>query len=237
MLPFVLVHGAWGSGDDWRAVRAVLQSVGFPTFTPTLTGLGERARLLHRGITLDTHIQDVVQVLTDNDLWHVVLVGHSYGGMVVTGVVDRAPERVDHLVYLDAYVPADGQSMLDFYAGARRDWLTTQVAQAGDGWLIPPPLLNASEPQGMSAQPYATYTQPVALTNAAATRAARTYIYCTEKQDLPFPDPFVPFAERARADARWRYRELPTAHDAPALMPEALAQLLIEAASAGHTPM
>src|SRR5205823_3330934 len=152
MVAFVLVHGAWGGGHDWRAVRPRLWAAGFPTFTPTLTGLGERVHLLNRSITLDTHIQDVVNVLTYEDLSGVVLAGHSYGGMVVTGVADCVPKRIAHLVYLDAYVPADGQSMLDFYGPPRHEWLVRRVEPAGDGWLIPPPsLLSGSDASGMTA--------------------------------------------------------------------------------------
>ena len=105
MATFVLVHGASTGGWYWAPVRARLRAAGHEVFTPTLTGLGERAHLLRQDVGLDTHVADVLNVLAYGDLVGVVLAGHSYGGMVVTGVADRAPERVAHLVYVDAFVP------------------------------------------------------------------------------------------------------------------------------------
>src|SRR5262245_38762532 len=113
MVAFVLVHGAWHGGWCWKKVAPLLRQAGHEVYTPTLTGLGERSHLVHPEVRLETHIRDVLQVLEFEDLRDVVLVGWSYGGMMVPGVADRAAERLRHLVYLDADVPGDGQCSLD----------------------------------------------------------------------------------------------------------------------------
>ncbi|MBV9253581.1 MAG: alpha/beta fold hydrolase, partial [Actinobacteria bacterium] len=113
MATFVLVHGAWHGGWCWRKLTPLLRAAGHEVFTPTLTGLGERSHLGHPDVGLATHVGDVAQVLWYEDLSNVVLVGHSYGGLVIGGVADQAPGRLKHLVYLDAFVPEHGRSMLD----------------------------------------------------------------------------------------------------------------------------
>src|SRR5487761_1533732 len=110
-------------------------------YAPTLTGIGERSHLLTRAIDLALHVQDVVSVLDYEDLREVILVGHSYGGMVIAGVAERSPDRIAHAVYLDAFVPSNGETILDLAAPERVAWMREQVAAAGEGWLIPcPPL-------------------------------------------------------------------------------------------------
>ena len=136
MATFVLVHGAWAGGWYWKRVRPLLTAAGHDVFTPTLTGLGERAHLATPDIGLETHIRDVLGVLTYEDLSDVVLVGHSCGGIVITGVAERAPGRLAHLVYLDAYVPADGQSFLDLLVSPERAAMFREQARTeGDGSL------------------------------------------------------------------------------------------------------
>jgi pimeloyl-ACP methyl ester carboxylesterase len=104
------VHGAWGGGWDWKHVDQLLTADGYKVYRPTLTGQGERSHLASTNIDLDTHIQDIVNVIVWEDLHDVVLVGHSYGGMVITGVADRVPDRIRRLVYVDAFVPDNGES-------------------------------------------------------------------------------------------------------------------------------
>ena len=118
-MTFVLVHGAWHGGWCWRFVRDLLEKSGHRVHAPSLTGLGERKHLARPDIDLDTHIADIVSLLEMEDLSDVVLVGHSYGGMVITGVADRAPERIGRLVYLDAFVPEDGKCTLDYVVPER----------------------------------------------------------------------------------------------------------------------
>jgi pimeloyl-ACP methyl ester carboxylesterase len=113
MANFVLVHGAWIGGWCWRPNAQALRRAGHEVFTPTLTGLGERSHLMNPTINLDTHITDIVNVIKYEELSDVVLVGHSYGGMVVTGVADKLPEKIASLVYLDAFVPENGQSLAE----------------------------------------------------------------------------------------------------------------------------
>jgi pimeloyl-ACP methyl ester carboxylesterase len=138
MTTFVLVHGGGHGGWCWKRVAARLRHAGHEVFTPTLTGLGERAHLLHEGIDLNTHIQDIVGVLQWEELADVVLCGHSYGGMVITGVADKAPAQLRALVYLDAFLPADGQSLMDLVFPERvasfRDYARTK----GAGFRVAP---------------------------------------------------------------------------------------------------
>src|SRR5690606_21330910 len=138
MATFLICHGAWSAGWAWKKVRAQLRAAGHEVFTPTYTGLGERAHQASRAITLDTHIADVLGGIEYEDLSDIVLVGHSYGGMVATGVADRARERVARLVYLDAFVPANGQSLHDLLPDGARAHQLESAAQQGDGWLLPP---------------------------------------------------------------------------------------------------
>ena len=120
MATYLLVHGAWHGGWCWRRVTDILRAEGHTVFTPTLTGLGERAHLARPEIDLETHISDVLGVLDAEELDDVILCGHSYGGMVITGVADRLPGRIKALVYLDAFVPEHGESVIDLYAGPRQ---------------------------------------------------------------------------------------------------------------------
>src|SRR5215207_4523036 len=128
MSTYVLVHGAWGGSFGWRTVRSLLQQAGHAVFTPSLTGQGERSHLASPDVNLSTHIQDVYNAIWYEDLSDIILVGHSYGGMVVTGVADRMPERIKHLVYLDAFLPGDGQSLFD---------LTGNAPPLSDDWRVP----------------------------------------------------------------------------------------------------
>lgn len=109
---YVLVHGAWHGGWCWRDVRAGLEALGHTVYAPTLTGLAEKAHLLTPQVGLNTHIADVVSVIKDNDLANIILVGHSYGGMIITGVADTLKQRIEHIIYLDAALPKDGQTMI-----------------------------------------------------------------------------------------------------------------------------
>ena len=138
MANYVLVHGGWFGAWCWYKVVPLLQAAGHSVYTPTLTGLGEQAALLTPEIGLDTHIQDVVNLIETKDLQQVILVGHSYSGMVITGVADRVPGRIAHLVYLDAVVPRDGQSLADTapFVGTM---LRREANKNGDGWRVNPP--------------------------------------------------------------------------------------------------
>lgn len=232
MATFVLVHGAWHGGWCWKRVTPLLRAVGHEVFTPTLTGLGERAHLLAPSVDLETHIQDVLGVLQCEDLGRVILVGHSYGGMVITGVAGRAPERLAHLVYLDAFVPRNGQSLYDLVPPERRALYDEWARAKGEGFRLPSPPLEyfgvTAEPDvqwvtpRLLPQPLATLTNPVQLTHSVAD-LPRTYIACTQHTG-----PFRQFAQRAQREAGWRYRELPAVHDVMITAPRDLVALLLE---------
>lgn len=228
MATFVLVHGAFGGGWQWREIAALLRAAGHEVFTPTLTGLGERVHLAQPEIDLDTHVQDILMVLEYEALHEVILVGHSYGGMVITGVAELAAERLVQLVYLDAFVPRDGESLAAL-AGPEITAVMVQAAQAyGDGWRIPhdPP-----EPP-WTPQPLKTGLQPVTMVNPAAALLPRTFIYCNQEKDAmgPMGIPITQAAVRARSDARWRYHELNTGHLPMETAPGELVTVLIELA-------
>jgi pimeloyl-ACP methyl ester carboxylesterase len=170
-------------------------------------------------------------VLFYEDLWEVVLVWKSYAGMVVTGVAARRPERLAQLVYVDAAVPQDGQSMMDVLraTGLAVDDALAQWRATGDGWHMP---LGPSAGPRLTPQPLKTFLDPVAAANPAGATLPRTYIYCTEKGSGIVPAFTAAGAAAARA-AGWRYRELPTGHEPEQTLPEALAALLLEVAAAG----
>ena len=139
MTEFVLVHGGWVGGWYWRRVSPLLEAAGHRVLVPTLTGLGERAHLCSLGVNLDTHIEDVANVLTFEDLHNVVLVGHSYGGIVITGVAEHAAERLAHLCYLDAFVPSNGQALADFVGPAMVADAREKAKLSHDGSRVPMP--------------------------------------------------------------------------------------------------
>ena len=226
MAVFVLIHGAWNGGWCWKRVAPLLRAVGHDVHTPTLTGLGERVHLATPEVGLDTHTQDIVNLLEFEDLHRVVLVGHSFGGITITTVADRVPDRLQHLVYLDAVVPLDGESRFDSMDPQARAELEEQARVAGDGWRVPSPIVDdlPSEADGrwitskLTPQPLKTYQDKVHLTSAAALALPRTYVYCTSSwMEL--------HAERARR-AGWDYRELDTEHLCYATAPREVADLL-----------
>ena len=230
MAAFLVAHGAWSAGWAWKKMHPLMRSRGHRLVTPTYTGLGERAHLAHPGIDLDAHIDDMVAVLHCEDLTDIVLVGHSYGGMVATGVADRAPAKIAQLVYLDAFVPRNGEALFDLVSAEARAGMRKAANEAGDGWRIPPnPLPPDTDQTDVSwimprrvMQPRKTFEQPVRLTGAGE-RLPRTYIYCTR----PSPgDVFRQFAERARSDPRWRSHEIDASHSPHVTAPAVLADLL-----------
>jgi len=231
---FVLVHGAWHGGWKWKFVAPILRRAGHAVYTPTLTGLGERAHLARPGIDLELHVQDVVALLETEDLRDVVLLGHSYGGMVVTGAADRCAPRIRRLVYLDAFVPENGRCALDYVVPERAAAFRKEGEERCS--VAPPPLslwgLTKPEHLALAAlreapHPYATFTQPVRLANEAAlARLPKTFIYCSS----PATGTFDQFAAKYRNDPAWRFHELETGHDAMILVPNELAAVLLEPA-------
>jgi pimeloyl-ACP methyl ester carboxylesterase len=237
---FVIVHGAWSGGHAWRWVRPLLRSAGHEVFTPALTGLGERSHLASAQVDLGTHVRDVVGVLEYEDLGEVVLVGHSYGGMVISGVADRVPERLAQLVYLDAEVPMDGQSELDLLPPEERAGYEEAASSKGQGWRIPPPLPEPLpedlDPRvrwvmvRMVPQPLATFAQPLRLANPAGAEVPRAYVLCTagkEGQELPG------YVQRIWSDPGWRLVELAAGHSTHVTAPQELVDVLAQLAQPG----
>ena len=235
MATFVVAHGAWSSAWAWKKMRPLLRAAGHELWTPSYTGLGERVHLANPAIDLDTHIQDVAGVLEMEDLNGVVLVGHSYGGMVATGVADRARSRIAQLVYLDAFVPRDGQSVFDLQPPEARERVRELAKTKGDGWRIPSNPMPPDTPEADVAwassrrfpQPIKTFETPLRLTSQAEP-PPRNYIYC--KRNAP-GDVFRQFAERAQREG-WRYFEMDASHNPHITQPEALLAILTQIASA-----
>jgi pimeloyl-ACP methyl ester carboxylesterase len=230
MTTIVIVHGAWGGSWAWRKFSRILRDKGHEVFTPTLTGLGDRSHPLTREVGLEHHIRDVAAVLEFEDLTDVVLIGHSYGGMVVTGVADRMDDRIAALIYLDAFVPRDGECVFDLQPPAQAEQMKRAVSETGEGWKVPPNPLPPDTPAEERAwlekrrkpQALRTHSEPIRL-NAAAPVARRSYIYC--KRIGAF-DTFAPFSARARADTAWRYYEMDASHGPHITAPEELARLI-----------
>lgn len=224
MATIVIVHGWWSGGWYFQPTARRLRSLGHEVYTPTVTGVGERVHLASPEITLETHVQDIVNVIEFEDLSDVVLVGFSNGGMVVTPVADRIPERIRSVVYLDAFLPRDGESLHDIMPelAARME----EVArEKGDGWRVPrEPALPRRTPQ-----PIRPFRDAVRLSNSAAADIPRVYVLF-EGNTFPHAPVMARMAERAR-DSGYRVITRPWDHIAPETEPEALADLLHQLAS------
>jgi pimeloyl-ACP methyl ester carboxylesterase len=244
MATFVLVHPAWFGGWCWKKVSPLLRAQGHAVHTPTLSGLGERVHLARPEIGLDTHVDDVVNLLVYEDLHEVVLVSNSSGGMVITGAADRAPERIARLVYLDAFVPEDGQSLLDIIPPERRAAMERLVASEGGGWLLPrfaPPPWETFVRESwritgeadlrwvlprLVPTPFGHFRDPVRRRNPRAETVPRTYIRCLDWPNASFDR----YAEAARRSPAWTWRGLSASHLPYITQPGEMTELLLEAA-------
>jgi pimeloyl-ACP methyl ester carboxylesterase len=230
--PFVLVHGAWHGGWCWERVAPLLEQAGHTVHTPTLTGLAERATLLTRETGLETHITDLVAFLEAEKLRQVILVGHSYGGMVISGAAATVPERIERMVFLDAFVPQAGDTVLALMPPDRAAHYAASAASAGEGWRIPAPPpagLGVTAPDDaawleprLTDHPLLAFTQPLPADPPPPNRVPRRYIRCN-----PGSPTFEAIAARLQSDPNWDYRELPTGHDAMVTMPRDLAGLIL----------
>jgi pimeloyl-ACP methyl ester carboxylesterase len=222
MAIFVLVHGGFTGGWVWKSVRAYLESKRHRVYTPTLTGLGERSHLISPILDLDTHIHDVANVLKYEDLNNVVLVGNSYAGMVISGVADRMPERVAHLIYVDAFVPTDGESVFDLVTPSLRSQFVAQANTQGDGWRVSP--LSDGDPRRL-AQPIKTLQQPIHFAGGDQSGISKTFVRCTDPRS-----PSIDSSEqRVKSDPAWQYLELETSGRAAVQAPKQLSELLLNA--------
>jgi pimeloyl-ACP methyl ester carboxylesterase len=230
---FVLVHGAWHGGWCWRRVADRLRGGGHNVFTPTLTGLGERSHLMGAGIDLKTHIADVVNVMRWEGLSDVVLCGHSYGGFVISGVAEAMAPSIRSIVFLDAFVPGNGDTVHDLTAPAVRDAVST-ATKRGDLVISP----RAAEAFGVNAadrawvdrlcvgQPIGTFTDKIALTGARDRIARKSYIRAKS-----YPNPGFDRAYNAlKSDPSWRTYEVACGHDVMVDNPDRLTEILLEVA-------
>lgn len=237
MAVFVLVHGAWHGGWAWHRVRPLLEAKGHRVFTPTLTGLAERAHLLSREVNLSTHIQDVVELIEGEDLSDVVLAGHSYGGQVISGVVRHVKGRLQHVAYLDANLPLDGENGM---VAGLAFWLKDAADEGGDGWRIPVPELAGGVLMGVSNaadvkwllerltdHPMATFEEPVLLDSSDPYPVTGSYAICTRPLEAGPGKGNVRNAGRA-GELGWPVTEIPTGHDLMVTEPELTAKFLLE---------
>ena len=219
MATYVLVHGAWHGGWCYDRVAARLRAAGYTVFQPTSRGLCERAHLLTEDINLSTHVEELAQLLRDEDLHDVVLVGHSYGGMVITGAADREAGRIAALVYLDAFVPNDGDSLASSLPSERAAAMAHLVDPERPGLMAPVPAAafglagdDARWVDGLcTPQPLATFAEPIALTGRIAAITDRTYVLAQAWADQGGPMRAV--VERLRADPAWKVIVFPGHHE------------------------
>ncbi|MBL9137376.1 MAG: alpha/beta hydrolase [Verrucomicrobiales bacterium] len=220
---FVLVHGATAGGWEWKSTGQYLAADGHTVYRATLTGLGERMHLNSTNVDLQTHIDDVVNLILFEDLHDIVLTGHSYGGMVITGVMDRVPERIRHVVFLDAAVPEDGMSLWDLFGGPRQD--STRFV---DGFMqVPWVKPDAKTPHNVK-QSIKCFSQPVSYKHPAAKALNVTYVAFVPKDKSA--------EERAKTDKSWQravargwtIRTFPGGHVAQQEDPRGVATLIEE---------
>src|ERR1700689_592378 len=239
MAIFVLVHGAWGGAHGFRKVRGPLRAAGHEVFTPSLTGIGERVHLASSQVCLTTHVTDVVNTVLYEDLDEIVLLGLSYGGFVVTGALRHIGDRVRHLVYLDAFVPGDGETVYGLTGeGEDGGGGRGRGIGLGDAWLVPPRPGDLDDPAEAAwanlrrtPPPVGCFTEPVLLARPLEDYPfTRTYIKATGEPRPQAAGPFWAAADRAKASPAWRYREIATSHMIPSNRPEELTGLLRELA-------
>jgi pimeloyl-ACP methyl ester carboxylesterase len=235
--PYVLVHGAWHGGWCWGQVAERLRAAGHRVFTPTLTGLGDRAHLIAPNVGLATHVEDVISILDMEDLSDVVLVGHSFGGAVIGGVADVRADRIRRLVFLDALLVQSGQSP---FSQLPREMVEARKAGAiktsglfGETLAMPPPppsvfgITDASDTAWVAGRlkphPIKTYDDTLGLKRPLGAGRPTTYIACTN----PAYQAMAPERQWVKAQPDWIYLELATGHDAMILAPDALTEMLL----------
>jgi len=232
MSAYVLVHGAWHGSWCWKRVRKALQARGHEVFTPTLTGVGERSHLISPQVDLETHINDVTSLIRWEELTDVVLCGHSYGGMVISGVAEKMEKAIVSLVMLDAFMPENGQGVIDIYPPPTRE--PVQAALRAGATTMPPrsaALFKVNEKDRAwvdaqcTPQPIQTFVQKLTLTGARDRIAKKTYI-----RAAAYANPYFDAGLASARAKNWRTYELPCGHDVMLDMPERLAEILVAAA-------
>lgn len=233
MTTFVLVHGAWHGGWCWQRVTPHLIAAGHTVFAPTLTGVGESAHLANANIGVSTHIQDVIGLIEKNELNDIVLLGHSYGGMVITGVAEKLAGKIKTIVYLDAFIPEDGQALIHHQPEAARMGMVMDAIDNGDGWQVTPrspEYFGVKEKanidwinQQCTKQPLLTFIQPVRTQGAWKKVPHKVYI---RAEGHPGPV-FAPFGDMAKASPDWEYHTMTCGHEIMIEQPKELADILL----------
>jgi pimeloyl-ACP methyl ester carboxylesterase len=234
---FVLVHGAWHGGWCWARVAANLRAAGHSVFTPTQTGLAERMHLLSKAITLETFIADIANTIEAWELSDLILVGHSFGGLAISGVADSMPHRIRRLVYLDALIVEGGQSPLNVLSPEVAATRTKLAHETSGGVSLPAPSPSAfgvvDEEDAawlrrrLTPHPFGTYTSPLPIKGPPGNNLPRSYIACTN----PVYQPLEAVRQWVKAQPGWNWRELEAAHDAMVTAPGELTRLLLEEAA------
>lgn len=230
---FVLVHGAWHGSWCWQRVAELLRRSGYRVFTPTLTGLADRSHLFDPSIGLKTHVDDVANLIRWEDLNDVVLCGHSYGGMVISGVAQELESRIRAVVYVDAFVAEPNKSLMDMFAPVVRDRIEKLVGTAKQ--IAPTPakvlMVNPRDEAWVDAkctpQPYKTFTDTLAATDAVARIKIKHFIRAAKYNS----DSFRMQAAKLVQQGGWKFSDLPHGHDLMVDAPEELSALLVDAAS------
>ena len=243
MTTFVLIHGSWHTGEAWYKVVRKLEAQGAAVYAPTLSGMESRENPGGPEIGLSTHIQDIVKLVEDHDLWEMVLVGHSYSGLIITGVADRLPQRVSKLVYLDAFIPENNQSLFDVMgaeteANMRAGLVNAQGQSREDGadkvWLLPPGdaafyLGEGADPADVAwlqarlvYKPVETFAEKIQLSDVAALRAIPSaYLQCVQFPYLSW------VADKAR-ELGWPVYQIESGHDAMVTAPSQVVDILLK---------
>ncbi|MBE2277058.1 MAG: alpha/beta fold hydrolase [Rhodobacteraceae bacterium] len=232
---FVLVHGSWHGGWCWGRLAPLLEARGHRVLAPSLTGHADRRHLLSPAVGLSTHVEDIASLMAFSEVEDAILVGHSYGGMVIAGAADRVAGRIGQLVYLDAHVPADGQSMCDLIGPEVTANLKARVDAEGFGWLMPPTsaaFFGTTPEEGgdwidrmATPMPWKCYAEPLALTGDPPVMR-RAYIRCV-RHKRPY---FQAAADRHRGAEGWQVRDIDTAHNAMITHPQLLCDTLLQLA-------
>ena len=220
---YVIVHGAWGGSWAFKKADSLMTATGAIVYRPSLTGQGERVHLASLEVGLNTHINDVVNMILFEDLQNVILVGHSYGGMVISGVADRVPERISKMIYLDAFVPDHGESVVSMQ-GNRADWV---MKMASNGYLVPSWVKPGQAPPKDVPHPLKTFTDTISLTNAKRLNLPTTYILTVAKGADASTDDFALQADRAKKKG-WPVLQLEADHNPQWSAVDALVEMLLK---------
>lgn len=223
MADYVLVHGAWGSGHYYTRLAGELRAAGHRVLIAALTGLGVRSDELHPGITLSDHVRDVCHEIAEAGFGRFILAGHSYGGMVITGVAARLGARIDAIAYIDAFLPGDGESLWDITGEFEHGWYIDSQKWT-PGLVAPIGSLDFEPVPGqLGRHPLLTLTEAVRYTGEEAKIPRRAYIFASDWQ----PTPFARFRDQVRDDPSWEYHDSKASHFVMTDQPEQLLGIML----------